>query len=248
MDSPSGFLVNRNGVKLMQAIENNSKSPVTRSRSVNFKDHERLVHMLARKGYARLQALKISVLDYEDVFQEMSMSFVRAADKWNPDFGTSFTAYFGRAAFNDFNKVVERLTERAAPVFLLGDHIPADGRCHEDPTEGEIVEYLLTAEGGFAESTEDAVARREDALRNFKKLTRTTQELVEELIDPSQDIEAAFGAVQEHFLHAKTLGEKPDIPKPRSINLTFIAKQKGLSQTSLRRAISELKAVYEVSF
>lgn len=76
---------------------------------LSFKGNVGLVHLIARKCFGWTSALGVSV-DYEDVFQDVSMAFVTAATSFDPTQGIKFSAYLTRAAMNEVRKTVGRMT------------------------------------------------------------------------------------------------------------------------------------------
>lgn len=99
------------------------------SNSLEYKDNIGLVHVVARRYYGWTMALGVS-MDYEDVFQEVSLAYVTAQRSYNPDSGYKFSAYFTRAAQNQIRKSLGILTgakrlnedEKAALVELTKEN------------------------------------------------------------------------------------------------------------------------------
>lgn len=89
-----------------------------RAYSTDFSAHRDLICKLAQKGWGRLQAAGV-VIDFDDVFQEMSVIYCKAADRYDPTKGYTFTAYLGQAIWNDFNKVATRLTNDQCGLGLV---------------------------------------------------------------------------------------------------------------------------------
>ena len=81
-----------------------------RAYSTDFSAHRNLIYKLALKGWGRLQAAGV-VMDVEDVFQEMSLIYCKAAEGYDPKHGITFTAYLGRAIWNDFNTKLGSLSD-----------------------------------------------------------------------------------------------------------------------------------------
>lgn len=223
-----------------------SKSALTIAFSTNYKDHERLIHMLARRAYARLVAAKVNSYEYLDVFQDMSLSFVKAAEKWNPELGITFTAYFGRAAFYDFNHKVKKLTLQSVPTVNFEDLKEMLVSNGEDVEALDISEFILGADGAFVEAAEETVERQQTALFNMGRLSDAARAVVADLIDPSDELKGAFSAAQEHHAFAKEVGECPNIPRPTKINMAFIARHRGIDKNRLRKVKAELNTVYGV--
>lgn len=84
-------------------------APIGRAYSTKFEDHKGLMIKIARNCYARARSSKISSLEFDDVLGEMHYAYVKASQGYDPERGITFGAYLGRACYNQFNKVMERL-------------------------------------------------------------------------------------------------------------------------------------------
>lgn len=70
------------------------------------------LYKLAMKCYGRVEQLGL-LMTFDDVMQEMNLSYVRAREKWNPDGGALFVTYMTYACYNNFNDRIRRMeTER----------------------------------------------------------------------------------------------------------------------------------------
>lgn len=106
-----------------------------RGYSLDIADHHGLITKLAQRGLWRLQRAGV-VTDFEDVFQDMSVSYVKAKLGFDALMGFTFTAYLGRAIWQDFNRVAER---------LINDQIGLGLVRMEDMGGDEIDAYELVA-------------------------------------------------------------------------------------------------------
>lgn len=70
-----------------------------------YADNVGLIHVVARKGYGRLQGIGASV-DYDDLFQDLSETFIKSFDGFDDDAG-KFSTYFITAARNKVNQIAE---------------------------------------------------------------------------------------------------------------------------------------------
>lgn len=75
-----------------------------------YKANVGLVHTVSRKGYTRLLAARVTI-DYEDVFQEMSIVFLKAYNGFDASKGFKFSTYFFMAAFNRLNTWAQNLID-----------------------------------------------------------------------------------------------------------------------------------------
>lgn len=81
---------------------------VKRGYRTDFSSHRGMILTMARKGWGRLQEAGV-VMDFDDVFQEMLVIYCKVVKGYDASKGITFTAYLGRAIWNDFNKFAERL-------------------------------------------------------------------------------------------------------------------------------------------
>jgi len=75
-----------------------------------YKENVNLIHAVSRKGYARLQAAGVA-MDYEDVFQEMSVVFLKAYERFDESLGFRFATFFYKAAYNRLNVWAQEMIE-----------------------------------------------------------------------------------------------------------------------------------------
>ncbi|MCL2874686.1 MAG: hypothetical protein FWF12_00025 [Betaproteobacteria bacterium] len=65
-----------------------------------------MIHQVAVKGFKRLQAIGAAI-EYEDVVQELTETFIKSYDLFDASLGMKFSTYFMRSAFNRVNAIVE---------------------------------------------------------------------------------------------------------------------------------------------
>lgn len=76
---------------------------------LDFKSNIGLVHIISRRCYGWVMSLGVA-MDYDDVFQEVSLAFISAAEGYDPESGNKFSAYLTRAAYNQIRKTLGILT------------------------------------------------------------------------------------------------------------------------------------------
>lgn len=99
-----------------------------------------LVHAVSKKGYARFSGLGVS-MDYDDIFQEMSVVFLKAYEGFDDSKGFKFTTYFYMAAFNKLNSWLQKLADErilhgVVSVEELNERSSSDG-------ENNIADLLM---------------------------------------------------------------------------------------------------------
>lgn len=206
-----------------------------------FHKHERLIGKFARKGHSRLLGVGV-VIEFEDVFQEMCVAFVKAADKFNPDLGFQFSTYLGRAVLMEFNKFADRLiAERMELGMHSVDEIERDD--DGDPYEG-IVNY----EGV---SMEDALIARVESRERIAALNASERAVIRDLIKPSSELKTAFAAYKaqrdvgrlqrkavidaQRALNGKRVLPLREPEKVAEEGLRFIVKHHGINYRVFKR-------------
>ncbi len=89
---------------------NASLAPDRMNKADFYKANVGLVHSVSRKGYTRLLAARVTI-DYEDVFQEMSVVFLKACDGFDESRGFKFSTYYFMAAYNRLNSWAQALID-----------------------------------------------------------------------------------------------------------------------------------------
>lgn len=201
----------------------------SRAFSTNYQDHIGLVHQFARKGWGRMIAAHVAV-EYDDVVQEMSVTFTKAVRAYDPEHGGSFSAYVGRAIWNDFNRYAnKRIAENMELGLVSMQELEGDGE------EGGHFDVIADT----ARTPEEALERKQDMLENLRSLKPTARFLAAQLISPDPALEAAFEE------HARTTKEETG-RGVLAMNLRFIGEYFQIDAKRLSAAIKELKTRYGV--
>lgn len=171
-----------------------------------FRKYEALLNGLARKCYGRLMAAGV-VIYYEDVFQNMSMSFVQAHRTYKPEMGYSFSAYFGRACFNNFNKWAKKLIREQTG---MENSVDENGEFSTKQVGARLVRVADLMDGGHdtdgdysvrrnhfeamlfesdsALSPEEELMRKQENRQIIGRLSGQAKKVMAKLIDPSADM------------------------------------------------------------
>jgi DNA-directed RNA polymerase specialized sigma24 family protein len=204
-----------------------------RSRIVDYEEHQGLIHKLAKKGWARLEAAHVGGVDYEDVFQNMSMSYVRAAEQFNPNMGWSFTAYLGRACLNNFNKWAEKLCSEQCNLGLVRIE---DMNAHSDASDSDVYEVFM----GEEDSPEDIVSRKQEVLKNLRSLTPNAKRVVWLMMQPSQELLEAFESHHDGLANGNASRTSPTVG--------FIGRYLDMSSVTIRNVKDELSRKFNIPF
>jgi hypothetical protein len=160
-----------------------TKAVTNKSSSVKYEDHTGLLHKLAARGWGRLEAAGVSTA-YDDVFQLMSESFVRAQKTFDPTKGFSFSAYYGQSCWHNFNKWAAKQIEEKHELGLISvDALSAE---HEDGGSSDAYEFINTAmDDDTDESAQDRLEARQESHRAARLLSPNAKRVIALLIHNS---------------------------------------------------------------
>ena len=193
-----------------------------------------LVHAMSKKGFARLQKAGVA-MDYEDVFQEMSVVFLKTYQGFDASKGFQFSTYFYIAAQNRLSnwtkKVIdERITHRVMSIeeinFNRGD-------------EEVDLESILP---GDDTTPEQIVGAKQCVADMAKTLSPIAMQIIEWMVEPPKQYLHEIDKIEAHCAFAKSVGvERRAYTQitPRSIGqfLTLL----GVDQALVAEALREIK-------
>ena len=201
-----------------------------------YADNVGLIHKVASNGFRRLQAMGAS-LEYQDLFQDLTVVFIHSFDAFDPALGNKFSTYYVPAAYNRVNRLaekvrVERIEGGTVSIEEMSDH-------SEDqlPFEERIASNAATPEQHAEISS---MAR--DMARHLSPLA---QQILDLAIDPPEFMEHEFVAQQAHAEFARSLG-KARRNRQQELGLGFVCsvlqKTTALPATAIQKARQEIAA------
>lgn len=201
--------------------------------STKFEDHQGLIHKLTKKCWGRLKDVGLHDHEYEDVFQINCMTYVKAARKYEPERGITFSAYLGRAIYNQFNQHADNIIREKLSLNL---------QSYEDfKTDGDDDSFdfmsIYVSDGIVENNVEHAAILKQESKENIRKLSNLGKLVIRELISPSISLKKSFTGMKAHSEMAKKQGVK-FIRPPQSINFRAIKLHYGLchrDMVSLRK-------------
>lgn len=109
-----------------------TKKPKTYANDASFESVKGMVIKMAGKFMRRVEALSLP-MSYDDVYQELCLSYVHAHKAWNPEGGAKFLTYYVYSAQNNFNKAIakmerDRVEMGMTPIEDFAQSSP-DGEC-----------------------------------------------------------------------------------------------------------------------
>lgn len=204
-----------------------------------FLKNQGLIHSVARKGAARAAAVGCSTLEYDDLVQELTETFIKAYDLYDPA-KTKFSTYFVRSAYNRLNELmakveVERVENGVRSVEEMGSWASGE--------EGE--ESLGITVEDVTSMGPEATAQMQSTIRAWhSQLSGAGQLILEWTLSPPDYVEREFIAQQAHAEMARNMG----IPRRARLDIdaSFVAgvlKQITGKTALFSRALEEVKAI-----
>lgn len=198
-----------------------------------YKANVGLVHSVSRKGFARLTAAKVGI-DYEDVFQEMSMVFLKAYQGFDQSRGFKFSTYYYMAAYNRLNAwATDMIDERVKHGVVSIDELNEAGG-----EEMSLSETLLVDD-----TTPEDNVRAMQLLTHIKnKLSPLAGLILQWSIEPPPEVVQQIQAAQMNADYGRSRGLNSRCmakPSPRYI-AGFIRMISDVSAYEAERALKEI--------
>lgn len=199
-----------------------------------YKDNVGLVHTVAKKGWARLQAVGVS-MDYDDVFQEVTIAFLKAYESFDETKGFKFSTLFFTCAYNRLNGWVQDLiAERVAHgVRSIEELNSGDG-------ESLSLEDVIMADS----NTPEAEYAAKQFLEHLdRRLSSVAKLIIEWIIQPPQELVEELRAAQAKADYGRELGLATRCfmqISPRTV-ATFVVMVSDVTESQAAAALRELK-------
>jgi DNA-directed RNA polymerase specialized sigma24 family protein len=206
-----------------------AQSTINTRTSTRYEDHTGMLHKLAKRGWGRLQEAGLDVT-YEDVYQHMCESFVKCQSTYKVDTGFSFSAYYGRSIWNNFNHWAERQIEEKHTLGLVS----VESLCGSDD-EGETDVFEFIEQEDDEETPEDRLAARQESHRLARMLSDDAKRMVALLAHQTPALEQWMDERNARMLK-----------KTYQINLWLIGEFLGFERKKVSRLRLELERVYGV--
>jgi RNA polymerase sigma factor (sigma-70 family) len=199
--------------------------------------HVGLVHYAARKGYGRLVAMGAPV-DYDDLVQELSVVFVKAFDGFSEECGYKFSSYYTRAAYNQINKIAEKVKEERVDNGVRS--VEEMAHRYSSATGTDIDDFdILTCS---RQTPESELSTSQSLSRMLSNLSPLASLIARWLIDPPKELEREFEACVAHVGLTRQAGQQKRARQ--TIDMSFICNflvLLGVSEASVSKARFELK-------
>lgn len=202
-----------------------------------YADNVGLIHTVAQKGFGRLRAIGAAT-DYEDLFQELSETFVKAYDRFDESLGNKFSTYFMQAAYHEVNRIAKRFEVERIEFGVKSFEEMSAG------LDGGSVEEMIP---DSAMTPEQELIGRDTVRDMLERLSPLASMIAEMAINPPDFMENEFAAAQAHAEYSRSLGVEKRARG--SLNVAFVCsvleKTTDLPHGTIKSARNEVLAFAE---
>lgn len=177
-----------------------------------FEDYELLIGKLAMKGYKRLLANDAGA-DYDDVFQQMSLTFCMASQKFDASKGYNFSTYLVCAIWKEFNKWAESQIGHAHLISSAEAKYSNDDEISSDSLYDRTASDMPTPEDEISNYVEKQAA--------IRGLSRHAKRVLLNVAHPSKKLQNEWSAYKAHHEFGRSIGES-NVRVGDDMNFTFI--------------------------
>lgn len=208
-----------------------------------YKSNMGMVHAVSKKGFGRLCSLGVSI-DYEDVFQEMSVTFINAYNRFDESKGWKFSTYFYTSAFNRLNSwIADISSERIKHGVISIEEISSFTE------EGSDMSSVILNDED-ADTPDSRYATQQFLSHADKILSPLASLILGWTILPPEALLEQLRQAEAHAQYGRSLG----LPKRCMAKLTpryvgsFVMLLTGVPNIQVVEAIRELSALEYVEF
>ena len=146
-----------------------------------WRDYEKFVAQMSWKSHRRYQ-MAGRHMDFDDIYQEAALAFVRATRTFDPSLGYKFITYCGAAVASALANYKTRLDKQ-----LVGSTVSIDALLGPDEDGYEILP-------GYDSSPLDTLILQADLAETLNSLGPLGAQMIEWMVSPPPEIEAELEA------------------------------------------------------
>lgn len=217
----------------------------------SYESNVRLMHNLAYKAHRKLEAAGYFGMNYDDVFQEVSESYLKALQAFDPTMGFRFSTYFVTSFWRNFAKTMEAFYKRK-PI----EAISLNGLMSGEDGDDEYIDGALGMDtDGY--QPDDILWQKQAIAYAADRLDGLSKRVLEAMVNPSAELmgQLAEGRGRTNMVMAQTKeGARPMFQNVLRIDFVVRAltsshnlteKQIGTLAKMVRRKFSEVAAELE---
>lgn len=203
-----------------------------------YKDNVGLVHTATRRCSGRLMKIGMPV-DYEDLFQELSVVFIKSYEGFDESRG-KFSTYFMWSSYNHVNKMAERHESS------IDFHTRS---VNEFAGEGEDAQDWAELIPDSAATPEEAIETKQLCERMVSSMSPLAQMIVDATFNPPDFIERELEAAQAHALLSRSQGVQKRAARDVTIGMVCgLFEAAGIDRRAILDARREIGSAYELTY
>lgn len=154
-------------------------SPATKTyaNDGSFESVKNMLQLMAGKFTRRVEALGLP-MSYDDVFQELCLSYVHAKKAWKPEGGAKFITYCVYAAQNNFNLAIKKMARDRVEMGMN----PIEAYSHNGEKEDDPHEWITTSECEVSSSPDYRLERAASIMEASFGMSKTGKRVIAELL------------------------------------------------------------------
>lgn len=195
-----------------------------------FQDYEKLLAALSHKARRRAEATGI-VVEFEDLFQEARMTFMRARETFDPEKGAKFSTYLWTSVRNNLKRIESNVRARQMRTTSMDCTIGEEG----DSTFHDII-------AADQETAQERLERLETQSVHFNRLSDAAKRVIIALDSPTPEIVAE---VRRMEAFRQVCIDSSMAAATRQLNVETVCVLVGLNTTETRAVKREFKALME---
>jgi DNA-directed RNA polymerase specialized sigma24 family protein len=203
---------------------------------LRIEQHMGLMKKFSFQVMRRLQAAGSKTTVMDDIMQECAEAWCKARDKWDPEAGVPFVAYFKKGMVDHVNRFVGK------EIFHYnGSHFELDAELSED---GDTAGHELVADHA-AGTPEDAIVESDRRAKALARLSPRARQFIELCESPPKCLVDTVNALRERREYA--LARKlPAIPVPKRVLPSLIFRFMGATRTEQTGITRELEQKFNI--
>ena len=219
------------------ALAGDNEPTVNREvKPIVFEDMQKLIHYYARR--LQTSARKVGQdIEYDDLYQEVCITWYRCKQEWRTDGGANFTTYFGRAVFYNWNNInkthVDKTNFKAMPLDSITNLNDNEGYEYHD----------VVADVGCVNPEENY--SRKERLSHLQTITPMFSTFANLIQDEPDELMDELDAAKSQYEYAKSLGVTMADKPPNALTPTSLLRIFNMNWRYRDRLRQEMKEAAE---
>jgi len=173
---------------------------------------EKLAYKFAHMVHGRVIAARLGHrVQFEDLSQDAALTWMKACDSFDPEYGVKFTTFLSRAIITNLNRLVDKNDYYQHGVTAFVSSIDQPAGHDDDGLLQEILDGNTVYQPDIMLEMQDAVSEKLDTLSGAAKI------IYELILVPPDWLVEEFTATREQAKIRRSLGHRPGGQCPTDI-------------------------------